>query len=75
MEQSKLIGLMDEVIPLCEDLNGSENHLYDWMKAGNEYGVFDRMTAAEIAKMWNDEMEQYRKEQEEMFHIQPYYVD
>jgi len=65
MEQNKLNDLMTEVLPMCDDLNGSENHLYDWMTAGNKDGVFDGMTAAEIAKMWNDQMAQYRNEQGE----------
>lgn len=65
MEQNKLNDLMTEVLPMCDDLNGSENHLYDWMTAGNKDGVFDGKSAAEIAKMWNDQMAQYRNEQGE----------
>lgn len=64
MEQNELNELMDDVLPLCEDLNGSPNHLYDWMNAGNKDGVFDGMTAQQIADMWNTEMAQYRADQE-----------
>lgn len=61
MEQSKLNQLMDDVLPLCDDLNGSPNHLYDWMTAGNKNNVFDGMTVSEIAELWNTEMEAYRR--------------
>ena len=63
MNQDKLNEMMSEVLPMCNDLNGSENHLYDWMSAGNKDGVFDGMTAEQIAEMWNKEMAAYRAEQ------------
>jgi len=61
MEQSKLNQLMDAVLPLCDDLNGSPNHLYDWMSAGNKDNFFDGMTAEQIAELWNTEMASYRR--------------
>lgn len=61
MEQEKLNTLMDEVLPLCDDLNGSPNHLYDWMTAGNKDNFFDGMTAEQIAELWNSEMATYRR--------------
>ena len=63
MNADKLNEMMSEVLPMCNDLNGSENHLYDWMKAGNKDGVFDGMSAEQIAEMWNKEMAAYRAEQ------------
>ena len=65
MNRNQLNEMKSEVLPLCDDLNGSSTHLYDWMEAGNKDGVFDGMSAAEIAKMWNDQMAQYRNEQGE----------
>lgn len=61
MEQNKLNSLMDDVLPLCNDLNGSPNHLYDWMTAGNKDSFFDGMTAEQIAELWNNEMSAYRR--------------
>ena len=61
MEQEKLNALMDDVLPLCNDLNGSPNHLYDWMNAGNKDNFFDGMTAEQIAELWNTEMAAYRR--------------
>lgn len=61
MEQETLNSLMDDVLPLCNDLNGSPNHLYDWMTAGNKDGFFNGWTAEQIAELWNDEMAAYRR--------------
>lgn len=65
MNTDKLIELENEVLPLCDDLNGSPSHLHEWMMAGNKDGVFDGMSAAQVAEMWNKQMEEYRNEQQE----------
>lgn len=61
MEQEKLNDLMNDVLPLCRDLNGTPNHLYDWMTAGNKNGFIDGMTAEKIAELWNGEIDAYRR--------------
>lgn len=63
MNANELNEMFDQVLPLCDDLNGSSNHLMDWMTAGNKDGVFNGMTAEQIAEMWNKEMAAYRAEQ------------
>ncbi len=63
MNANELNEMFDQVLPLCDDLNGSSNHLMDWMTAGNKDGVFNGKTAAEIAEMWNTQMAEYRNEQ------------
>ncbi len=63
MDTTKLIELENEVLPLCDDLNGDPSHLHEWMMAGNKNGYFDGMTAEQVAEIWNREMAQYRAEQ------------
>ena len=63
MNANELNEMFDQVLPLCDDLNGSPNHLMDWMTAGNKDGVFNGNSAAEIAEMWNTQMTEYRNEQ------------
>src|SRR3990172_11408116 len=40
MEQEKLNTLMDEVLPLCDDLNGSPNHLLILLIGGKKKNFF-----------------------------------